>query len=249
MSLQALLEVISKLRSPEGCPWDRAQTHESLAPYAVEEATELQNALYGGRTQEIVDELGDVLLQVVLHSQLLKEKGLGDLDAVAEHLRLKLIRRHPHVFEDPKDRTKEEVQALWEQIKRKERQGKPQGVSKGLSGLRRAHRLGEAAKKLDFDWDQPEQVWAKVEEELTELKTATPESQAEELGDLLFSLAQWARHQGLDAEGELQKANLKFERRFQSAQQKAQAQNLKWLEISAEDKEALWRQVKDDERS
>ena len=249
MTIQILLDVISKLRGPEGCPWDKEQTHESLAPYAVEEAIELQNAIYSGNTDEIIDELGDVLMQVVLHAQLLKEQALGDFSTVAEHLSAKLVRRHPHVFGDEKADSVEDVVHLYENLKSKERQGKTFHVKSGLPALRRAHKLGEAAQKLQFDWPTSEQVWAKVQEELSELQGADEASAAEELGDLLFSLGQWARHKGLDAEAELQKANSKFERRFQAAQAKAQQRGWDWEAISPRDREALWQEVKLDERS
>lgn len=251
MSIQKLLDIISKLRGPEGCPWDKAQTHESLAPYAVEEALELESAIYAGSTAEMIDELGDVLYQVVFHAELLKEQGRGDIEAVVRQLCEKLLRRHPHVFGEEKLGTMEAIEERWEKIKAQEREkkGREFEVKAGLPALRRAHRIGEASREREFDWSHPDQVWAKVQEELAEVEAATPAQREEELGDLLFSLAQWSRHQGLDPEAALQKANLKFERRFCRVLEIAKQKGLTWSTLSPEAKENLWEQVKRQERS
>jgi tetrapyrrole methylase family protein/MazG family protein len=251
MKIERLLDIISKLRGPDGCPWDKAQTHESLAPYAIEEALELEAAIYTGEAPLIKEELGDVLLQVVLHAQLLKERGQGDFEAIAELLSEKLVRRHPHVFGDVHASSAADVQKNWQDIKAQEKKGTPTNpleVKSGLPALRRAHQIGEKSREWKFDWPESEQVWDKVQEELNELRTAPQEDLEEELGDLLFTLAQWARHKGLEPETALQKANNKFEKRFAKVLTLAQEKNRTWESLSDTEKDILWNQVKREEK-
>ncbi len=228
---QALLDVVAKLRDPQGgCPWDLEQTHESLTPYVVEEAYEVVDAIRHERG-DLAGELGDLLLQVVLHSQIASEEGTFSINDVLQHLTKKLIHRHPHVFGDTKVSSTKEVLENWEKLKRAEKSSGDSaetapkkksvisGVPKSMPALFRAHRLGEKVSRVGFDWTNSTEVLTKVREELKEFEEAISQNQGEaaefeELGDLLFVLAQWARKKGRPAEELLNEANEKFIRRF-----------------------------------
>lgn len=251
--MSSLVEVVATLRGPEGCPWDKEQTHRSLTPYAIEEATELAEAIESGDSERTKDELGDVLLQVVLHSQIAREAGTFDLNDVIENLNQKMIRRHPHVFGDVQAPDAATVVKNWEQIKKGEAQSK--GAKKtaldvpvALPALQRSGKIGSRTRKLGFDWENAEQVLEKVREEMGELEEAC-ESEDEkhirhELGDLLFSLAQLSRHLGFEPEQCLRETNQRFENRFEKMLSMAQEQGLIWNELASEQKESLWAQVK-----
>jgi tetrapyrrole methylase family protein / MazG family protein len=222
-----LKEVIAKLRSPEGCPWDRQQTHESLRPYLIEEAYEFLEAVANQDGQAMADELGDVLLQVMLHSQIASEEGIFTISEVIAKLTEKMIRRHPHIFGNEKAETVEEVKQNWEEIKKRER-GFERPVSlledipRGLPALLKAYEQQKKAAQAGFDWEQREDVLQKVQEELQELFTAkTSEEQEEELGDVLFSIISLARFSQIHPEFALLHACQKFERRFHYIEQKA----------------------------
>ncbi|MGE3681352.1 MAG: nucleoside triphosphate pyrophosphohydrolase [Bdellovibrionales bacterium] len=249
-----LVQVVEILRGPDGCPWDKEQTHSTLTRYAIEESFELAEAIDSGDAREICDELGDLLLQVILHAEIARQAGRFDIFDVMENLNRKMVRRHPHVFADIEAKTSAQVLQNWSQIKAQERGQSPDRVSSfdipaGLPSLLRSQKIGEKTKKVSFDWENAEQCWTKVREELAELeleihKGNNAERMESELGDLLFSLAQFARHKNLDAEQTLRKTNRRFEHRFQKMQQLVQASGKVWDQLTPEDKEKFWKQAK-----
>ncbi|MCF8064690.1 MAG: nucleoside triphosphate pyrophosphohydrolase [Desulfarculaceae bacterium] len=247
-ALEALAELAARLRAPDGCPWDREQTPVSAAAYLLEEAYEATEAIESGTPDEVRGELGDLLFQVVFQAQLFAEAGQFDLSEVIGEVRAKMVPRHPHVFGEAKAQDAAEVKERWSQIKRQERQDSPQGlldsVPKGAPALLRAQRLGSRAAKVGFDWDDASGVWAKIGEETDELAAAGPENEQAELGDVLFSWAQWARHQGLGAEAALREANRRFTRRFEAMEAMAAQQGVALEDMSAERREALWAAAK-----
>jgi MazG family protein len=210
-----LVEILARLRAPDGCPWDREQTHESLLKYLLEESVEVVEASRSGDTAHLAEELGDVLLQVVFHAQIAAEAGTFTIDDVVRAISEKMIRRHPHVFGASVAETSDAVLAQWEVIKAQEKAaaGKAQAksvldkVSRSLPALARAQALQNRAAKTGFVWPEEGSAWSKVKEGLGELK-------AEEYGDLLFALVSWGRRMGLEAEEELIHSNAKFEARF-----------------------------------
>ena len=253
--LKALVEVVASLRGPGGCPWDLEQTHQSLSKYVIEEAHELAEALESKKDSQIKDELGDVLFQVVLHCQLAEERGAFSMKDVIQNINEKLIRRHPHVFSEEKVSGREEVIANWEEIKKKEKADSdaPKDpfelrVPTGLPALQRAAKIGFRTEKLKFDWENAEQVREKVREEVAELEEALDlQSEAEirhELGDVIFSLAQLARHLEMDPEQIGREANRRFELRFKTMMNLRAERCLNWDLMSQGDKEALWVEAK-----
>jgi MazG family protein len=256
--LQKLIETVRALRDPtNGCPWDRAQTHASLKPYALEEVHEFVDSLdkQGADSPETWEELGDVLFQVVLHSQLLSERKLTHLDAIAGNTAAKLIQRHPHVFDPqaPKFKTPEEVNKAWEQLKAQKKKDQPpqsrtqriSNVPKSLPALQRAARIGEKAASLGFDWKNPSDVLAKVREEAQELAEAKGETHAqEECGDLLFAIAQYARKKKWDPEALLTQASQKFLGRFERLEKAVEAAHQDWDKLSIEELDAHWNAIK-----
>ncbi len=238
----ALLEVVATLRAPEGCPWDREQTHQTLTRYALEEAAELVEAIDRKDDLALCDELGDVLLQVLLHAQIAKERGAFDISNVIESLNRKMLRRHPHVFGTTKATSIDEIQKNWDEIKKVE---KPKesifSFPKSLSALIVSQKIGEKSGNYKFDWSTSSEVFEKVREEFLELEEALAandqQHQGEEIGDLLFTLTQLARHSKLDGETVLRQTNQRFEKRF-----------LKLLELQKLDPnqnlEVLWQRSK-----
>ncbi len=218
-----LVEIMATLRGPTGCPWDREQTPDTLKPYLIEETYEVLEALETRDLHAFKEELGDLLLQIVFHAQLMAEAGVFTVDDVAQAIADKLVRRHPHVFADVKVKDADEVVKNWARIKAKEKVGKADqsilaGVPPGAPALTQAQRLGEKAARVGFDWTAATEVFKKVEEEIQEL-AATLSSQnlgrqEHELGDLLFALTSLARHLNLDAETALRKAGKRFNHRF-----------------------------------
>ncbi|MCB0357897.1 MAG: nucleoside triphosphate pyrophosphohydrolase, partial [Bdellovibrionales bacterium] len=198
----SLTEVVKILRGPDGCPWDKEQTHQTLTQYAIEEAFELAEAIDTGSRDEIIEELGDMLLQVVLHAEIARQSANFDIHDVIESIAEKMVRRHPHVFSDVQAETAEDVIVNWAKIKAEEKKNKRQNESfdipKNLPALIRSQKIGHKTKKSNFDWQTSQQVMAKIEEELAELKealtTQDKPAQQSELGDLLFSVVQLARH-------------------------------------------------------
>ena len=222
-SFDTLKQIMSALRTPvTGCPWDLEQTFETITPYTIEEAYEVADAIQSGDRKHLCEELGDLLLQPVYHAQLAAEEGSFTLEDVIESVNRKMVSRHPHVFGDDKARSAGVAKGFWEANKAKERAAKGEtpkrvldGVPLALPGLTRALKLQAKAAKVGFDWPHVDHVYDKLAEEIGELKEAPVEKRAEELGDLLFVLANLARHYGVDPEAALRGANAKFEQRFQ----------------------------------
>lgn len=244
---ESLVKIVERLRGPNGCPWDKAQTHKTLTPYAIEEAHELEEAIENNDIENMKEELGDLLFQSVLHAEVAKQEGNFNIDDVINHLNNKMVSRHPHVFSNTEVKDADEVVKNWEDIKAQEKDQNPFDIPKSFPGLLRAHKIGKRSKKLDFDWDHPDEVLSKVEEELAELKQAISEKNKnhveEEMGDLLFSISQLARHLDLDAEKSLRMANNKFINRY-----KAMLEIEPGLQtVSRDRKEEVWNQVKRDE--
>jgi ATP diphosphatase len=268
VDIEELLALMATLRNPEvGCSWDVAQDFAGIAPYTVQEAYEVADAIARGDMADLRDELGDLLLQVVFHARIAEEAGHFAFPDVVAAVVGKMVRRHPHVFEadgtllpagSPR-RDPEAVARQWEAIKAQERRSKPTreasalaGIPLALPALTRAEKLSARAATYGFDWPDPEQVVLKVREEIDEVADAmangTPEAVAEEVGDLLFSVANLARHLGIDPEYSLAKGNMKFERRFDAmaAALAADGRNLSDSDLDA--MEAAWRAVKVAER-
>jgi nucleoside triphosphate diphosphatase len=261
-ALAALLKLMARLRDPQrGCPWDREQTFRTIAPYTIEEAYEVADAVERGDPGTIRDELGDLLFQVVFHARMAEEKGWFDFAAVARAITAKLIRRHPHVFEGAAADSGE-LSRLWEEQKARERAAAAReagtadhsalaDVPRALPALTRAAKLGRRAARVGFDWEEDSQVRDKVLEEVREIEEALAGGDegkaarlAEEVGDLLFAVANWALHLSIDPEEALRVANAKFERRFRRMEALAaqRGQPLQGLDAGAWD--ALWRQAK-----
>lgn len=252
--MEELLAMTKRLRSPKGCPWDRAQTFESLAKFALEEGAELADALRTGEWTDIQDELADVLFQVLINSEIASESDLFDFKSVCLHLQEKLRRRHPHVF-DPvlsqRDWSLEEVERAWIEIKEAEKSSSPGSPSVSFNpkipSLLNAEELGSYSTKVNFDWSAPIEVFKKVKEEIAELEEAVQAERPdqthieEELGDLLFTVAQLSRHLGLSSELALKRANRKFANRLQKL---LELSGDKLNSLSPEEKESLWERVK-----
>ena len=242
MAIERLLKIMERLRDPEtGCEWDRVQTFETIAPYTIEEAYEVADAIERGDVPELKDELGDLLLQVVFHSRIAEEAGHFSFADVADAISDKMERRHPHIFGDA------DTSPGWEQIKAEERGAKAAhgalaGVARGLPALLRAEKLQKRAARVGFDWPDAQGARDKISEELDEVEQApSPEAREEEIGDLLFAVVNWARKLGVDPESALRGANAKFERRFASMEAEA-GDAFAGLDLNA--KEALWQNVK-----
>lgn len=241
--LERLLTIMKRLRDPQtGCEWDVAQSFETIAPYTIEEAHEVADAIARGDMADLKDELGDLLLQVVFHAQIAQDMGHFAFPDVVTAISDKMERRHPHIFGD----VAEGGHHLWEQIKAEERRAKAaggtlDGVALGLPALMRAEKLQNRAARVGFDWPDEAGPRAKIDEEMQEIVEATPDTLEEEFGDLLFAVVNWARHRGVDAEAALRNANLKFERRFRGMEEIA---GEGFLALDLEAKEALWQDVK-----
>jgi MazG family protein len=240
-----------RLRAPEGCPWDRQQDARSLRPYVLEEAYEVVQAIDDGDADALAGELGDLLLQIVFHSQLAEEKGEFDIEAVITGICDKLIRRHPHVFGDTRLETAGEVRERWEMLKLEERGGGSvvDDMPAALPALAQAEKLGRRAAQIGFDWREVSDVLAKVREETDELEgTLRDKGTAahrdvdveEELGDLLFAVSNLARHLGMSPEVALRRANEKFERRFRAIEPRIVADG----SMQIEQMDELWEEVK-----
>ncbi len=261
-ALLRLLALMARLRDPrDGCPWDLKQTFATIAPYTIEEAYEVADAIDAGDPQHLRDELGDLLFQVVFHARMAEERGWFDFTDVATAIRDKLERRHPHIFAGA-NLAAEDLVRVWEEQKAQERAQSAQGsgapstalsgVPKALPALLRAAKLGKRAARVGFDWDQASGVRAKVLEELAELDAALqpgpaasdPQAVTEEIGDLLFSVANWSRHLEVDPEVALRAASGKFERRFTRMEQLAAQRHLELKSLSPAQWDALWQEAK-----
>lgn len=247
--IDRLLAIMARLRDPvRGCDWDRAQDFASIAPYTIEEAYEVADAIARGDMADLRDELGDLLLQVVFHARMAEEAGLFDFAAVAAGISAKMEARHPHIFAGQSGAMDE---ARWEDIKEKERLSKGigsalDGVALALPALLRAEKLQKRAARTGFDWPDPAGSEAKIIEELDEFKTAPDEHKLEEAGDLIFALVNFLRAHKIPAEDVLRAANAKFERRFKQMEALAEG---RFATLSLEEQEALWRKVKQAEKS
>lgn len=239
--LDRLLRIMARLRDPDrGCPWDLAQDFASIAPYTIEEAYEVADAIARGDMAELKDELGDLLLQVIFHARMAEEAGHFAFADVAAAIADKMERRHPHVFGDTAVAGAGEVVANWEAIKaaEKPRAGALDGVALALPALTRAEKLQQRAARTGFDWPDAAGPRAKIDEEMAEFEAAgSPAERVEEAGDLLFAVVNWLRHHGIDAEAALRGANAKFERRF-AAMEAAAGTDFPSLTLAAKD--ALW---------
>ena len=237
MSLDRLSTIMARLRDREnGCEWDRVQTFETIAPYTIEEAYEVADAIHRGDMDALADELGDLQLQVVFHAKMAEESGHFTLKDVLKRISDKLERRHPHIFGD----AEEGGHHLWEVIKAEERAAQPDksalaGVAQALPALERAAKLQKRAARTGFDWPDIEGPKAKIREELDEIAQAPPEELEEEVGDLLFAAVNFARHLNIDPEEALRKANRKFEKRFRQIEQAPG-----FDQMSLDEMEALW---------
>ncbi len=253
---------MAALRTPgSGCPWDLEQDFASIAPYTLEEAYEVADAIARGDLAHLKDELGDLLLQVVFHARMAQEQGAFDIGDVIEAITAKMIRRHPHVFADAEGKTADHVKGMWEQIKADEKaeRGEPAkegalaGVPVALPALTRALKLQNKAGLVGFDWNDPRAVLAKIREEADEIEAALDaRDQAEsaaEVGDLLFAVVNLARHLDADPEGVLRATNLKFERRFAAIERALAARGKTPREATLAEMDALWDEAKRAERA
>ncbi|HEY0635354.1 MAG TPA: nucleoside triphosphate pyrophosphohydrolase [Gammaproteobacteria bacterium] len=258
--LGELLALMATLRDPQrGCPWDQQQTFSSIAPYTLEEAFEVADAIEQNDMMALREELGDLLFQVVFHARMAEEAGQFAFADVVAAITEKMIRRHPHVFADAEVADAAEQTRRWEAHKANERAAKSQGesslldgVALGLPALTRAEKLQKRAARVGFDWPEVAGVIEKVDEELREVEQALAQGEAEalqgEIGDLLFSVVNLARHSGIDAEQALRAANLKFERRFRAVERAVASQGKSIEKCSLEELDAAWERVKGQEK-
>ncbi len=250
VTLPRLAEIMVRLLAPEGCPWDREQTLQTLRPFVIEEAYEVVDAIDSGSAAELREELGDLLMQIVFQAELARRQGWFGLDDVVAAISEKLVRRHPHVFSDVKVSGTDEVLANWEKLKAAEKKdrGLLDSLPKSLPALLRAVRIGEKAARVGYDWPDVSGVRAKVDEELVELDEALASGDdaraTEELGDVLFALASVARKRGLDPEAALRGTLDRFTKRVQSAEALARAEGTTLPELDDAARDALWERVK-----
>jgi len=253
-----------RLRDPEsGCAWDIAQTFNTIAPYTIEEAYEVADAIERDDLDGLKDELGDLLLQVVFHAQMAQEQQLFNFDDVATAIVDKMVRRHPHVFSDASFSNTTELKVAWEAEKAREREAKRQraggealqasaldDIATNLPALKRADKVQKRAARVGFDWPESDAVWDKLHEEVTEVREAVSKEDADamedEVGDLLFTVVNLARHYAVDAETALRRANAKFEKRFQLVEQFAASDNRSLSELDLAELDALWERAKSD---
>ena len=247
-NLEELIDVVAKLRAPDGCPWDREQTHQSLRPNMLEEAYEAIDAIDENNMPHLREELGDVLLQVLLHSQIASENGDFDIEGVAKELKDKLIHRHPHVFGDAKIDNAQDVLKAWDKLKaeeKTERKSAMDGLSKSQPALVLAQKISKRAVKVGFEWPDEQSLYDCFYSEIEEFKQAQKEQNKahmeEEYGDILFAAVNLARWNKIDAEQALLKANKKFEKRFRKMEELA---TKPLTEYSFEEYDALWKQAK-----
>lgn len=248
-TFEDLIEIMSLLRSPDGCPWDREQTPQSIKHNLLEEACEAMDAIDSGDNELIREELGDLLLQVVFQSQMAAEKGFFSVHDVVSGIVNKLKRRHPHIFGDLKLETAAEVLRNWEAIKTKEKEefSHLESVPQSLPALLLAQKLQNRASRFGFDWPDSQDVLPKLSEEIAELLAAdrhSPSELEEEFGDILFTLVNLSRHLGIESESALRRVANKFRRRFAAMEELAKARGLNFAELSLAEKDKLWEEVK-----
>jgi nucleoside triphosphate diphosphatase len=269
--IRRLIDIMAALRNPvHGCPWDVEQTFASIVPFTIEEAYEVADAIERGAPEDLREELGDLLLQVVFHARMAEEAGLFDFGGVVEAITAKLVRRHPHVFGDARAFSPDDVKTLWGRIKADEKQAKraleakagrpPEGISGALDGvplalpaLSRAMKLQEQAGKVGFDWNDVRAVLEKIREEIVEVEAEIADGSAQalsgEVGDLLFAAVNLARHLKVDPEAALRSANAKFERRFAHIETRLAEGGRTPESASLDEMERLWDEAKEKERS
>ncbi|MFQ6003692.1 MAG: nucleoside triphosphate pyrophosphohydrolase [Candidatus Zixiibacteriota bacterium] len=247
-----LVKLMSKLRSKHGCPWDRVQTHKSLSPYLIEECYEVLDTIEAKDDQKLKEELGDLLLQIVFHARIAKERKKFDIYEVIDHLHQKLIERHPHVFTDKKKVASEEVLKNWEHIKLAASRAKNRSILSGLPrhlpALLKAYRLQEKVARFDFDWEKTDEIFLKIEEEIKELKKAhrkrRREEVEEELGDILFSWVNLCRHLEINPESALRKTIGKFVKRFNYIERRLKEKKISLSEARLPLLDSLWEEAK-----
>ncbi len=256
MSIERLLDVMQRLRDPkDGCEWDLAQDFSTIAPYTLEEAYEVVDAIQRSDLNDLKDELGDLLLQVVFHSQMASEQNAFDFDDVVTGIVDKMVRRHPHVFGDTVFKDTAEMKASWEATKAQERADKVgsssesiastlDGIAMALPALKRADKIQKRAARIGFDWPEAEPIFGKIEEETAEVREAVASNNRaameDELGDLLFSVVNLTRHYEIDAETALSRANEKFSSRFRAVEQLAREQDADMSAMTLAELDALW---------
>jgi len=262
-TVEQLLEIMQRLRDPHtGCSWDAKQTFQSISPFTVEEAYEVADAIERNDMVDLKAELGDLLFQVVFHSQIASELDAFDFDDVAQSIVDKMIRRHPHVFGDKVYRTQSEQKAAWESLKAQERSAKflaenqqvaqsesaLDGIALNLPALKRADKAQKRASRVGFDWQDMEPVWLKLDEEIAEVREAierkSPSDIEDELGDLLFTVVNLSRHCSVDSEGALRRASIKFEHRFRLVESLAASKGQGLEELTPPELDALWNEAK-----
>jgi nucleoside triphosphate diphosphatase len=255
-AFERLCDIVARLRAPGGCPWDREQTHESLLPQLIEEAYELAGAVRAGDLANFREELGDLLLHIVMQAEIAREAGNFDINSVVEEVSEKLIRRHPHVFGQSNARDTTAVLKQWEAIKREEKKSDShyflENLPVALPALVRAQKAQKEVARVNFDWTDLKDVIAKVEEELAETQGAVDGAQADtahenvedEIGDLLFAVVNLARKCGIDAESALQKATDKFRHRFNQLEDQLRGQGKELGEVDLAEMDRIWNQIK-----
>ena len=253
---QRLVEIMATLRSPDGCPWDKAQDHESLKRYFLEEVYEVLDAIDRGSDESLCDELGDALLQVVFHAQLASERGSFTIDDVLDAICDKMVRRHPHIFGAAEAHDPDQVLSMWEAIKARERKdsrAEKRGlmdINDNLPALMMAQKVQDKAHRVGFDWADREGSWRKLAEETAELRAAKDREEAlDELGDMIFAAVNLARFYDIDAEQALRHTNRKFISRFNYIEESMDREGLSWENCDTSRLEELWRQAKEKEKN
>lgn len=264
--IQRLIEIMAALRTPgTGCPWDLKQDFSTIAPYTIEEAYEVADAIARGDLDDLQDELGDLLLQVIFHARMAQEQSAFEFGDVVQSITQKLIRRHPHVFGDTADLTPDQVKGLWDKIKAQEKAerlarrgiddeaGALAGIPSGLPALHRALKLQQKASKVGFDWNDPRAVLDKIREEADEIEAALDQmdrqAASDEIGDLMFALVNLARHLDVDPDAALRATNAKFERRFRSIEAALAKRGKTPDQATLSEMDALWDEAKAAEKS
>jgi MazG family protein len=250
---EELVNIVSRLRAPDGCPWDREQTNHTLLPYFVEEVYEAIESIDDGDWDLVKEELGDILLHIVFQASIAETDEKFNIIDSLDNINKKLINRHPHVFGDAKAEAAFHAKQNWEAEKHKEkgRESRLDGVPNSLPSLIRAQRLQQKASYAGFDWEKIEQVWGKVNEEIIELKEAEISGNnqhiEEEMGDLLFAIVNLSRHLNISSEDALRKTNQKFIRRFKKVEEGIKAKGKKLIEASLEEMDSIWNEAKHNE--
>lgn len=253
--MDRFIEIIAKLRSPEGCPWDKEQTHASLKPYLIEEAHEVLEAIDENDPQHLREELGDLLLQVLLHAQIADDAQQFNIEDVAKDIGEKMVRRHPHVFGNEIANDSEQVLKNWDEIKKHEKAQRGENeksilgaIPRGLPALFENYKISKKVAKVGFDWKKPSDIFAKISEEVAEVKTAlrkkNKDQVEEELGDLLFTVANLCRAYQVNPEIALLRANKKFKKRFQKIEKTSQLQKQKLTDLSFKQWNEYWETAK-----